>query len=46
MKPDQAETNGLLKKLSGGLGPASLPLSAEGVFPFQGATYTYASTCE
>jgi hypothetical protein len=26
--------------------PASLPLSAEGVFPFQGATYTYASTCQ
>jgi hypothetical protein len=38
--------NGILGKLSGGLGPASLPLSAEGVFPFQGATYIYASTCE
>jgi hypothetical protein len=38
--------NGLLKKISGGIAPASLPLSAEGVFPFQGATYTYASTCE
>jgi hypothetical protein len=38
--------NGLLNKLGGDFAPASLPLSAEGVFPFQGATYTYASTCE
>jgi TadE-like protein len=38
--------NGLTAKLSGGVAPASMPLSAEGVFPFQGATYTYASTCE
>lgn len=38
--------NGLLNKVAGSLTPASLPLSSEAVFPFQGATYTYASTCE
>lgn len=37
---------GLLAKLSGGIAPASLPLTSEGVFPYQGASYTYESTCE
>jgi hypothetical protein len=38
--------NGLLTHVAGALTPASLPLSSEAVFPFQGATYTYASDCE
>jgi hypothetical protein len=38
--------NGLLSKVTGGVAPASLPLSSEAAFPYQGASYTYLSTCE
>jgi hypothetical protein len=38
--------DGLLSKLSGGALPYSMPLSSEAVFPYQGASYTYASTCQ
>jgi hypothetical protein len=38
--------DGLLQKLSGGTLPYTRFLSTEAVFPYQGASYTYASTCQ
>ncbi len=38
--------DGLLSKIAGGALPYSRMLSTEAVFPYQGASYTYESTCQ
>jgi hypothetical protein len=43
---DAIVCGGLLNKLEGAAVPYTRALSSESVFPFQGASYSYASTCQ
>jgi Flp pilus assembly protein TadG len=38
--------SGWLSKVSSALDPPTVPISSEAVFPFQGASYAYASNCK